>query len=89
MTSLVLFLFDQPQASDYIGPMITHAEIVSALGIEALAGETGRAPIAVRRWLQRNQIPPQYWNAVVRLAKKRGWAKSYSLQALADFSEAQ
>jgi hypothetical protein len=56
---------------DYLGQMISHSDIVTQIGIDALANATGIEPVGVYRWLRRNRIPCEHWLATVRLARKK------------------
>lgn len=51
--------------------MESHADIVNAIGIDAIANLTGVKPIGVKRWKERNRIPAEYWCSIVEIAKTR------------------
>jgi len=50
--------------------MLSHAQIVNALGVAALAEATGNKPITVYRWKTRNSIPAEWWVRTVALARQ-------------------
>jgi hypothetical protein len=62
----------------------TAADIVSALGIAALAREFGHENVStVSSWRLRDSIPSAHWRRIVEIAEARGvgWI---TLEALAD-----
>lgn len=50
--------------------MESHTQIVNAIGVDAIADRTGVKPIGVKRWAQRDRIPPEHWVAVVDIARQ-------------------
>lgn len=54
--------------------MTTHADILNALGIDAVAAATGKSKPAVLSWRDRSSIPAHVWPEIVEMpgARKAG-----------------
>jgi hypothetical protein len=55
--------------------MYTSFSAIIALwpSVDLLAADLGEKPATVRKWKQRNKIPPEHWVGVVRSAQVRGY----------------
>lgn len=69
--------------------MQTIKDIIRSFGSAAsLAREIGRKPVTVRQWGNRNSIPDEHWDDVVRAAQSRR-IKGVTLAALSRIASAR
>ena len=78
-------MFDTSSYAHYIQPMSTREILARWPSINELAADIGAPHTRVRKWIERDSVPPEHWNALVRAGKKR--RLGVSLQALADAAE--
>ena len=56
---------------------MTYKQIVKCWpSINQLAYDLGEKPDTVRKWQDRNSIPPEKWGKVMKAARKRGYKVS-------------
>ncbi len=72
--------------SHNFGMIKNYADVIDLWeSYDALASDVGATVYSIRKWRQRDSIPPEYWRALVESAAKRGIAV-VTLEVLAGFA---